>query len=70
MLRAIFEENFRRIPYKSPTDMGVNMAGNCITDDEVVRQAACDEIIRRYYNAFCGQRQGFTRRKWSISWNC
>ncbi len=50
--------------------MGVNMAGNCITDDEVVRQAACDEIIRRYYNALCGQRQGFTRRKWSISWNC
>ena len=60
VLRAIFERIFGESPYKSPTDMGVNMAGNCITDDEVVRQAACDEIIRRYYNALCGQRQGFT----------
>ena len=38
-------------PYKSPTDMGVNMAGFCITDDEVCRQASKQEIIRRYYAA-------------------
>ena len=36
--------------YKSPTDMGVNMAGYGITDDEVVREAACQEVIRRYYH--------------------
>lgn len=45
-------------PYKSPTDMGVNMAGNCITDDEGTRQAAKDEIIRRYYRALCEMRKG------------
>ncbi|MBC8534077.1 DUF1846 domain-containing protein [Yeguia hominis] len=60
VLRAIFEKIFGECPYKSPTDMGVNMAGNCITDDEAVRKAANDEIIRRYYHALCGQRQGFT----------
>ena len=38
--------------------MGVNMAGNCIIDDEAVRRASCQEIIRRYYTALCGQRQG------------
>jgi len=36
--------------YKSPTDMGVNMVGNCISDDEVCQKAAKDEIIRRYYD--------------------
>ena len=45
-------------PYKSPTDMGVNMAGFCIVDDEAVRQASQDEIIRRYYKALCDQRAG------------
>ena len=44
--------------YKSPTDMGVNMAGVCITDDETVCAAAKQEIIRRYYDALCSQRQG------------
>lgn len=44
-------------PYKSPTDMGVNMAGNCITDSEVVEKAAYDEIIRRYYDALCNHRR-------------
>ena len=39
--------------YKSPTDMGVNMAGFCITDDEVVREAAIQEIIRRYFRTWC-----------------
>ena len=45
-------------PYKSPTDMGVNMVGHCITDDEVCRAAAKQEIIRRYYAARCLVRQG------------
>ncbi len=45
-------------PYKSPTDMGVNMAGNCITDDAGARKAAKDEIIRRYYRALCSIRKG------------
>ncbi|MEG1996370.1 MAG: DUF1846 domain-containing protein, partial [Oscillospiraceae bacterium] len=44
--------------YKSPTDMGVNMAGFGIYDDEVVRQAAKQEIIRRYYKALCDNKQG------------
>ena len=43
--------------YKSPTDMGVNMIKQCITDEEVVRKAATDEIIRRYYNILCDFKQ-------------
>lgn len=58
VLSAIFERIYGESPYKSPTDMGVNMAGNCITDDEVVRSAACDEIVRRYYNALVQKRKG------------
>ena len=58
----VVSETFLQIwgecPYKSPTDMGVNMAGNCIFDDEAVREAAQQEIIRRYYGALCAQRQG------------
>lgn len=44
--------------YKSPTDMGVNMIKSCIIDDEVVQNAARDEIIRRYYNILCDFKQG------------
>lgn len=44
--------------YKSPTDMGVNMIKQCITDEEAIRQAATAEIIRRYYNILCDYRQG------------
>ena len=44
--------------YKSPTDMGVNMAGYAIVDDETVRAAASQEIIRRYYKALCDHKQG------------
>ncbi len=51
VLNAIFEGIYGENPYKSPTDMGVNMAGNCIVDDEVCRQASHMEIIRRYYAA-------------------
>ncbi len=49
VLNAIFEKILGESPYKSPNDMGVNMAGNCIIDDEVVRKASKEEIIRRYY---------------------
>ncbi len=49
VLNAIFEGIYGENPYKSPTDMGVNMVGNCIIDDEICCQAAKDEIIRRYY---------------------
>lgn len=51
VLSAIFERIYGESPYKSPTDMGVNMAGNCIVDDEVCREASRQEIIRRYYQA-------------------
>lgn len=46
--------------YKSPTDMGVNMAGFAITDDQVVRKAARQEIIRRYFKAACDYKQGIS----------
>ncbi|MEA5050886.1 MAG: DUF1846 family protein, partial [Oscillospiraceae bacterium] len=52
------EEIMGTCPYQSPTDMGVNMAGYCITDDGAVCAASHDEIIRRYYNALCSQRKG------------
>lgn len=51
VLSAIFEEIFGECPYKSPTDMGVNMAGKCIIDDEVCQNASKQEIVRRYYHA-------------------
>ena len=57
VLRAMYEGIMGKCPYKSPTDMGVNMAGNCIFD-EAVRESANKEIIRRYYNALCQQRKG------------
>lgn len=51
VLNAIFEKIYDKSPYKSPTDMGVNMAGNCIMDDEACKEASRQEIIRRYYQA-------------------
>ena len=51
VLNAIFEGIYGENPYKSPTDMGVNMVGNCIIDDEVCCEASRQEIIRRYYAA-------------------
>lgn len=51
VLSAIFERIFGESPYKSPTDMGVNMAGNCIIDDEICKEASRQEIVRRYYQA-------------------
>ena len=58
VLNAIFEGIYGENPYKSPTDMGVNMAGNCICDDAVCCQASKDEIIRRYYTALCNLADG------------
>ena len=57
---AMFQQILGRCPYQSPTDMGVNMAGNCITDDEVCCEASRQEIIRRYYAAMCSARQGMS----------
>ncbi len=51
VLASMFEGIFGYCPYKSPTDMGVNMAGNCIIDDEACKEASRQEIIRRYYQA-------------------
>ena len=58
VLRTIFENILGQCPYKSPTDMGVNMAGNCIVDDEVCRQASRMEILRRYYATLTDRLQG------------
>ena len=60
VLNAMFRQIYGESPYKSPTDMGVNMAGNCITDDEVCCEASRQEIIRRYYAAMCSARQGMS----------
>ena len=59
VLNAMFERIYGQSPYKSPTDMGVNMAGNCICDDEVCRAAARREIVRRYYETACNHIKGF-----------
>ena len=58
VLRTIFENILGQCPYKSPTDMGVNMAGNCIVDHEVCRQASRMEILRRYYATLTDRLQG------------
>ena len=58
VLRTIFESILGECPYKSPTDMGVNMAGNCIIDDEACREASYMEILRRYYTALTDRLRG------------
>ena len=58
VLQAIFEQIMGRSPYQSPTDMGVNMVGNCIMDDKVCCDASLQEIVRRYYAALCDRRKG------------
>jgi uncharacterized protein (UPF0371 family) len=60
VLEAMFRQIYGESPYKSPTDMGVNMAGYCITDDEACRDASKQEIIRRWYAAACSARQGLS----------
>ena len=58
VLNAMFEQILGESPYKSPTDMGVNMAGNCIVDDQACREASNQEIIRRYYQGLCDCKRG------------
>ena len=58
VLNAMFEKIMGESPYKSPTDMGVNMAGYAIVDDEVCKKASNQEIIRRYYKAMTQVRMG------------
>src|SRR5574344_2835810 len=58
VLTAMFERIVGSCPYRSPTDMGVNMAGNCIVDDEAVRRAANNEIVRRYFATLRDRREG------------
>lgn len=66
VLNAIFMKIYGTSPYASPTDMGVNMVGNCIIDDEVCRDASRQEIIRRYYKALVGVAEG-TRTEEELS---
>ena len=56
VLDAIFKNIWDDSPYKSPTDMGVNMVGSCISDDDICQYASNQEIIRRYYSALCEDR--------------
>lgn len=58
VLNTIFEKIYGKSPYKSPTDMGVNMAGNCICDDEACKEASRQEIVRRYYESLNGILRG------------
>ncbi len=58
VVTAMFEKIVGKCPYQSPTDMGVNMAGNCIVDDEIVSNSSRQEILRRYYTALCDRRKG------------
>ena len=58
VLVTMFERILGECPYKSPTDMGVNMVGNCIVDDAAIREASCQEILRRYYSILCDHKQG------------
>lgn len=58
VLKAIFERIYGECPYKSPTDMGVNMAGYSIVDDEVCCEASRQEVVRRFYKSACLRRQG------------
>lgn len=58
VLNAILEKISGTSPYKSPTDMGVNMAGRCIIDDDACQEASRQEIIRRYFHTMCDQRLG------------
>ena len=58
VVEAMFRTIYGECPYKSPTDMGVNMVGNAIVDDEVCREASRQEIIRRYFDTACQVRRG------------
>ena len=60
VVNAMFELIAGKSPYRSPTDMGVNMAGYCISDDAATRDASLNEIIRRYFSALCDHKKGLT----------
>ena len=62
VVRAMFELIVGKSPYQSPTDMGVNMAGNCIMDDDACRRASEQEIIRRYYKCLCDKKRNGTTK--------
>ena len=57
VLNMLFTTILGTSPYKSPTDMGVNMVGNCISDDEVCREASRQEVIRRYFKALVAEKR-------------
>lgn len=57
VLSLLFERLLGSSPYQSPTDMGVNMAGYCISDDEICRRASEQEVIRRYYQALVHEKK-------------
>ena len=63
VLNAMFERIQGESPYKSPTDMGVNMSGSCIVDDGVCREASNREIIRRYYQGLCDCKRGTGKKE-------
>ena len=58
VLVTMFERILGQCPYKSPTDMGVNMVGNCIVDDKATCEASRQEIVRRYFSILCDEKQG------------
>lgn len=62
VLNAMFEQILGESPYKSPTDMGVNMISSCIIDDEICREASRQEIIRRYYQCLCDIKRGLSSK--------
>ncbi len=62
ILNAIFKKIWQDTPYQSPTDMGVNVVGNCIFDDAVCQEASKQEIIRRYYNTQCEIKMGTSQK--------
>ena len=57
-MNALFEDIYGVAPYKSPTDMGVNMIGSCICDEKVCEEASLQEIIRRYFTSLCNFADG------------
>ena len=58
VVEAMFKKIYGECPYKSPTDMGVNMVGNAIVDDEICREASNQEVIRRYFDTACQVKRG------------
>ena len=65
LLSALLEKMTGHVPYQSPTDMGVNMVGYCITDDEVCRKASEQEIIRRYFKTLVDEARAGLDNVWS-----